>query len=102
MYGTERRGAPLTAFVRIDDVRVRERELVHTPDYSICFDEYISMNQSIANNVKPGGIVLANTKINALDLPLAGDIKIATVDATGIALKHLGRPITNTAILGAF
>jgi pyruvate ferredoxin oxidoreductase gamma subunit len=102
MYGTERRGAPLTAFVRIDDVRVRERELVHHPDYSICFDEYISMNQTIANDVKPGGVVLANTKFKPEDLPLAGDIRIATVDATGIALKHLGRPITNTAILGAF
>lgn len=102
MYGTERRGAPLTAYVRIDNVRVRERELVHTPDYSICFDEFISMNQIIANSLKPGGVVLANTKFKAEELPLAGDIKIATVDATGIALKHLGRPITNTAILGAF
>jgi pyruvate ferredoxin oxidoreductase gamma subunit len=102
MYGTERRGAPLTAFVRIDNVRVRERELVHTPDYSICFDPLLSMQQTIANDVKPGGIVLVNSPLKADEIPLAGDIKIATVDATSIALKHLGRPITNTAILGAF
>lgn len=102
MYGTERRGAPLTAFVRIDNVRVRERELVHTPDYSICFDPLLSMQQTIANDVKAGGIVLVNSPLKADEIPLAGDIKIATVDATSIALKHLGRPITNTAILGAF
>lgn len=102
MYGTERRGAPLTAFVRIDNVRVRERELVHHPDYSICFDPLISMQQIIATDVKPGGIVIVNSTMKPEDLPLAGDIKIASVDATGIALKHLGRPITNTAVLGAF
>lgn len=102
MYGTERRGAPLTAFVRIDNVRVRERELVHYPDYSICFDEFISMQQYVAKDVKPGGIVLCNTTFKPEDLPLAGPINIATVDATDIALKTIGRPITNTAILGAF
>jgi len=102
MYGTERRGAPLTAFVRIDNVRVRERELVHTPDYSICFDEFLSMQQFIATNVKPGGIVLCNTMLKPEELPLSGPIKIATVNATSIALETIGRPITNTALLGAF
>jgi len=102
MYGTERRGAPLTAFVRIDNVRVRERELVHTPDYSICFDEFISMQQYIATNVKSGGVVLCNTTLKPEELPLSGPIKIATVDATSIALETIGRPITNTALLGAF
>jgi len=102
MYGTERRGAPLTAFVRIDNIRVRERELVHFPDYSVCFDPLLSMNQMVAQNVKAGGIVLVNSPFKPEQIPLAGDIKIATVDATDIALKTLGRPITNTAILGAF
>jgi pyruvate ferredoxin oxidoreductase gamma subunit len=102
MYGTERRGAPLTAFVRIDDVRVRERELVHNPEISIVLDPLIAKQQMVVDNLIPGGLVLLNTKDEPEDVKLGGDFKIATVDATTIALETLGRPITNTAILGAF
>jgi pyruvate ferredoxin oxidoreductase gamma subunit len=102
MYGTERRGAPLTAYVRIDKVRVRERELVHTPDLSICFDPLISLQQAVANDLKPGGKVLLNAPFSPDKSDLAGDINIATVNATSIAMETLGRPITNTAMLGAF
>jgi pyruvate ferredoxin oxidoreductase gamma subunit len=102
MYGTERRGAPLTAFVRIDDVRVKERELVHNPDISIVLDPLIAKQQSVVDNLKAGGLVLLNTADEPKDVKLGGDFKVATVDATTIALETLGRPITNTAILGAF
>jgi pyruvate ferredoxin oxidoreductase gamma subunit len=102
MYGTERRGAPLTAFVRIDDVRVRERELVHNPEISIVLDPLIAKQQSVVDNLTPGGLVLLNTSDEPEDVKLGGDFKVATVDATTIALETLGRPITNTAILGAF
>ncbi len=102
MYGTERRGAPLTAFVRIDDVRVRERELVHNPEISIVLDPLIAKQQSVVDNLTPGGLVLLNTADEPKDVQLGGDFKVATVDATTIALETLGRPITNTAILGAF
>jgi pyruvate ferredoxin oxidoreductase gamma subunit len=102
MYGTERRGAPLTAYVRIDDVRVRERELVHNPDISLCFDPLISLQQAVANDLKPKGKVLLNVPFTPDKSELAGDIEIATVNATSIALETLGRPITNTALLGAF
>ena len=102
MYGTERRGAPLTAFVRIDNQRVRERELVHNPDISVVLDPLIAKQQAVVDNLKAGGLVLLNTHENPEDVKLGGDFKIATVDATTIALETLGRPITNTAILGAF
>jgi 2-oxoacid:acceptor oxidoreductase gamma subunit (pyruvate/2-ketoisovalerate family)/2-oxoacid:acceptor oxidoreductase delta subunit (pyruvate/2-ketoisovalerate family) len=102
MYGTERRGAPLTAFVRIDNQRVRERELVHNPDISVVLDPLIAKQQAVVESLKPGGLVLLNTHENPEDVKLGGDFKIATVDATTIALETLGRPITNTAILGAF
>jgi 2-oxoacid:acceptor oxidoreductase gamma subunit (pyruvate/2-ketoisovalerate family)/2-oxoacid:acceptor oxidoreductase delta subunit (pyruvate/2-ketoisovalerate family) len=102
MYGTERRGAPLTAFVRIDDVRVRERELVHNPDISIVLDPLIAKEQGVVENLKPGGLVLLNTTYEPEEIKLGGNFKVATVDATSIALSTLGRAITNTAILGAF
>jgi pyruvate ferredoxin oxidoreductase gamma subunit len=102
MYGTERRGAPLTAFVRLDNQRVRERELVHNPDISVVLDPLIAKQQAVVDNLKAGGLVLLNTADNPEDVKLGGDFKVATVDATTIALETLGRPITNTAILGAF
>jgi len=102
MYGTERRGASLTAYVRIDDVRVRERELVHTPGFSLCFDPLISLQQAVANDLTAGGKVLLNAPFAPEKSELAGNIEIAIVDATSIALETLGRPITNTALLGAF
>ena len=102
MYGTERRGAPLTAFVRIDDVRVRERELVHEPDIVLVLDPLLSTQQSIASGITPGGLLILNSHLPPEKVEIAGDIKIATVDATKIALETLKRPITNTAILGAF
>ena len=102
MYGTERRGAPLTAFVRLDDQRVRERSLVHNPDISIVLDPLIAKQQAVADDLKPGGLVLLNTAYSPEEVKIGGDFKVATVDATTIALETLGRPITNTAILGAF
>ncbi|MBD3204861.1 4Fe-4S dicluster domain-containing protein [Candidatus Bathyarchaeota archaeon] len=102
MYGTERRGAPLTAFVRLDNQRVRERELVHNPDISIVLDPLIAKQQAVVDNLKEGGLVILNTQQKPEEVKLGGDFKVATIDATTIALETLGRPITNTAILGGF
>ena len=102
MYGTERRGAPVTAFVRIDDVRVRERDLVHEPDIVVCLDALLSKRQGIVEGLKKGGLALLNYPHPPEEVPLGGEFNIATVDATSIALETLRRPITNTAILGAF
>lgn len=102
MYGTERRGAPLTCFVRIDDIRVRERELVHNPDIVVVLDPLLSTRQSMADGLNPGGLLLLNSDLPPEEVKIGGDIRIATVDAMTIALETLKRPITNTAILGGF
>ena len=102
MYGTERRGAPVVAFCRVDDVRIRERDLVHEPDIVVVLDPLLSRSVDVTEGLKPGGLVLVNYPGTYKETGLAGDFKIATVDATKIALDIIGRPITNTAILGAF
>lgn len=102
MYGTERRGAPLTAYLRFDDIRVRERELVHEPDIVIVLDPLISRRQSVADGLKKGGLLILNYPQPPQEVTVAGDFNVTTVDATKIALETLGRPITNTSILGAF
>jgi len=102
MYGTERRGAPLSCFVRVDDVRVRERELVHEPDIVLVLDPLLSTQQAMAEGLKEGGLLILNSTSKPEDVKIGGNIRISTVDATSIALETLRRPITNTAILGAF
>ena len=102
MYGTERRGAPVTAYVRVDDVRVRERELVHTPDIVMVLDPLLSTRQTMADDMAEGGLLLLNAAYPPQEVKTGGNIRVATVNATNIALETLRRPITNTAILGAF
>jgi 2-oxoacid:acceptor oxidoreductase gamma subunit (pyruvate/2-ketoisovalerate family)/2-oxoacid:acceptor oxidoreductase delta subunit (pyruvate/2-ketoisovalerate family) len=102
MYGTERRGAPVVAFCRVDDTRIRERDLVHEPDIVVVLDPLLSRTVDVTEGLKPGGLVLINYPGPYKETGLAGNFKIATVDATKIALDIIGRPITNTAILGAF
>lgn len=102
MYGTERRGAPVTAYVRIDDRPVRRRDLVHEPDIVIVIDPILSTKPSVAAGLKQRGLLLLNYPKPPEEVEIGGDFMVTTIDATTIALETLGRPITNTAVLGAF
>ena len=104
-FGVERRGAPVTAFTKIDDKPVRIKSQIYEPDHVIVMDSSLLKAVDVTHGLKNGGVVLINTdkKPEAVN-GVKG--KIATVDATTIAVKHgLGSkeaPIVNTAILGAF
>ena len=101
-YGTERRGAPVVAFCRIADEHIKERDLVHEPDIVVVLDPLLGKKVDVTQGLKTGGLVLVNHPGSYMDAGLGGEFRVATVDATRIALETLGRPITNTAILGAF
>jgi len=102
MYGTERRGAPVVSFLRVGDRRINERDLVHEPDMVVVLDPLLGRTVPVTEGLKEGGLVLINHPRSGREAGLGGNFKVATVDATDIALETLGRPITNTAILGAF
>ena len=102
MYGTERRGAPVTAFVRIGEKDKMVRSLVHEPDYVVVLDPLLRKSVNITEGLKETGAVIINSSVGPEEIEMDKKVKTATVDATGIALNVLGRPITNTAILGAF
>lgn len=103
-YGTERRGAPVTAFTRIDNTRIELRSQIYEPDAVILLDKSLLKLVNVTEGLKPQGLILINGKKG--DFEETSGFKVAYVDATGIALKHhLGdpsHPIVNTAILGAF
>jgi pyruvate ferredoxin oxidoreductase gamma subunit len=100
-FGVERRGAPVQAFVRFDDKKIRLRSQVYDPDYIIGQDSTLISDVNVFQGVKNGGIVIVNTE-KPLKAPVPPGVKVITLDATSIALKHLGVPITNTTLMGAF
>lgn len=108
-FGVERRGAPVTAYTRIAERPIRVRSGIYAPDYVIVLDPTLVKAVNVAEGLKPGGLVLVNTKEPPEHLKQKFDndaLKLATVDATSIAIKHrLGSkaaPIVNSSILGAF
>jgi 2-oxoacid:acceptor oxidoreductase gamma subunit (pyruvate/2-ketoisovalerate family) len=109
-FGVERRGAPVTAYTRIDDAKIRNKSGIYAPDFVIVMDPSLLGAVNVADGLKPGGTLLVNTrkapeKLRA-DIKLGDDRKLATVPATDIAIKHkLGSraaPIVNSSVLGAF
>jgi pyruvate ferredoxin oxidoreductase gamma subunit len=101
-FGVERRGAPVLAFCRIDSERIRIRSQIYEPDYVIVQDPTLMETVDVLAGVKPDGTVLVNTEHAAADLKLDTTARVVTFPATQIALETLGRPIMNTAIMGAF
>jgi len=102
MYGTERRGAPVTAFVRIGDKEKMVRSLIHTPDIVVVLDPLLRKTVNITEGLKTEGMLIINSAHKPEEVEVDLPVATATVDATAIAIEVLGRPITNTAILGAF
>ncbi len=105
-FGVERRGAPVTAFLRVSDSRINIRSKIYEPQHLIVLEPTLIGAVDITSGLKKGGFIVVNSKKKPDEINLNVDSKIATVDATGIAIKYrLGSkvsPIVNTAILGAF
>jgi 2-oxoacid:acceptor oxidoreductase gamma subunit (pyruvate/2-ketoisovalerate family) len=105
-FGVERRGAPVMAFLRLDQKPIQLRVNIYQPDHIVVLDPTLIDAVDVTSGLKTNGWIL----INSSHLPeVFGQLKgfqIATVDATSIAIRNgLGsrtNPIVNTAILGAF
>jgi pyruvate ferredoxin oxidoreductase gamma subunit len=107
-FGSERMGAPLVAFCRIDDKEIRLREPVTHPDALIIQDRTLLYQVDLFAGLDPSGYLLINTTRSLEELGL-GDFVVGfppqhiyTVPATELALKHVGRPVPNAALLGGF
>jgi len=102
-FGPERRGAPVLAFTRIDEKEILIRSQIYEPDIVVVLDPNLIAMEGLDEGLKEGGSLILNTSSppEAFDSRFGKAGRIATVDATDIAIKELGTPITNTAILGA-
>ncbi len=102
-FGPERRGAPVTAFCRVDDKPIMTREPIMKPDIVVVLDPTVLRVADVAAGLKPGGKIAINTCTPPEQLAETygfSDCSLATVDANEIALRVIGRAITNTAMLG--
>jgi len=103
-FGPERRGAPVVAFSRVDDKPIKTRFAVGEPDVAIVLDPSLLKIASPHKGIKKGGILIVNTGKSPEEIKKEfgyEGFRVATVDATKIAVEELGRPITNTTMLGA-
>lgn len=107
-FGVERRGAPVAAFVRIDDSPIRLRCQVERPNHVVILDGSLMGVIDVTAGLKEGGWILINSASDphTFEKLSAGRWQVATVNAAEIARRHhLGtrtNPVVNTAILGAF
>ena len=98
-FGPERRGAPVFAFTRIDNKPITDRSEVVECDIAIVLDDTL-FGDPVRNGLKPGATVIVNTTRDKAEFAIEG-CNVVAVDATGLALEILGRPITSVEAVEA-
>lgn len=112
-FGAARMGAPMNAFVRVDSKPVRLRSQIYEPDYVLIMDATLMRGFNCFSGLKEEGAAIINDKESSLSFSsstvkggkggfLKAKQKVYLVPANEIALKTIGRPLGNTALLGAF
>ena len=107
-FGSERTGAPVVSFCRIDDHPIRLREPVAEPDALLIQDPTLLHQVDVFAGLKPDGYMLINTAKSFDELGLAEFVagfrreRLLTVPASDLAREHTGRPVANAALLGGF
>jgi pyruvate ferredoxin oxidoreductase gamma subunit len=102
MFGSERHGAPVTAYVRISDKPIRLRSQIYEPDYVVVQDASLFQGNDLLEGLKDGGLIVINTSLAQSEFGIPQKYKVVTVPATELALKIVGKPIINTIMVGAF
>jgi len=106
VFGVERRGAPVEAYLRLAKEKILIRSNVYTPDHVVVQDAKLLQTIDVTSGLKPGGWILINAPAPPQNLALFTGYRLAWVDATGIAVHNqlgLGtQPIINTTMIGAF
>ena len=108
MFGSERTGAPVVAFCRFSDQPIRLREPIVEPDALIVQDPTLLHQVDLFAGVGHDSYVLINTSRSLEELGIDEFLgafraeRVLTVPATELAREHVGRPLPNAALLGAF
>jgi 2-oxoacid:acceptor oxidoreductase gamma subunit (pyruvate/2-ketoisovalerate family) len=105
-FGAERRGAPVAAFVRVDDKYINNRSPIQRPDYVIVMAGKLAETVDVSLGIKSSGVIFINSEQKPEHFHFEDKAKIITFDVNSLALKYrLGTksmPIINSPILGIF
>lgn len=101
-FGAERRGAPVTAFVRIAEQPFSRRCQVIHPAFLVVQDEALLHVPGVTDGLLPGGGILVNSTRSSEELKEQMGLELVALPANALARKILGRPVPNTALLSAF
>ncbi len=101
-FGAERRGAPVTAYLRVSDSPILLREKIEKPDVVVILDPTLAGNPDVLQGLREGGTVILNTvaRDSAGLNPALSLHRLVLSDANRIAMETLGVPIANTAMIG--
>jgi pyruvate ferredoxin oxidoreductase gamma subunit len=102
-FGSEKRGPPVTSYCRISSKAITIHEQVRQPHIVIVADATVIGAVDVAAGLRENGLIIVNARDNAgkLALRTPAGAKVQTIDGNEIALKHFGKLITNTVMLGA-
>ena len=104
-FGVERRGAPVFAFIRIDNKPIYDKSRIYNPDHVVVVDPTLIDAIDVTEGLKEGCLIIINSDKKPEELNFPNKFKVITVNATAIAVKHklgtMAAPIVNTAIVGA-
>lgn len=107
-FGSERTGAPVVAFARIDSKEIRLREPVFAPDVILIQDKTLLEVVDVFGGIRPDGYILINSSetLEEMGLKKLADMlppgHVMTVPATRFALEKIGRPLPGAAMLAGF
>jgi len=104
-FGVERRGAPVFAFIRIDDKPIYDKSRIYAPDHVVVVDPTLVEAIDVTDGLKDGGWIIINSDKKPAEFKFPSKFKVAAINATEIAVRNklgtLAAPIVNTAIVGA-
>lgn len=103
-YGPERMGAPITAYNRISDSKIRVHSNIYTPDYVVVVDETLLSSVDVTAGLKRNGAIIINTHKSREEIAknLKGyNGRIYTLDARKISEETLGKNFPNSPMLAA-
>lgn len=105
-FGSERTGAPVVSYCRIDDKPIRAHDPLDAPQVVVVQDPTLLRAADVLDGLADDGVVVVNSARTPAELAhaglrLEGHQHAVCLPASELARERLGRPLPNTALIGA-
>lgn len=104
IYGAERRGAPVAAFVRFSNGPIHERGYITNPELTVVMDESLlgHPDAAVLDGLDASSLILVNSGHDADRLKAQRQIvgRVVTQNLSNLALKSLGHRLLSAPVTG--